>query len=346
LKEPRLPLALTMGEPAGIGPDITLLAWQARARLNLPPFFVVADPAVLKARAAALSLRVPIRLMKDAHEVPATFAEALPVLPLPDAMAAPGPVTPGRPTAATAQSVIAAIKTATRLVQSGDAAALVTNPIHKAVLNAQGFEFPGHTEFLAALCAEPGLSAPRPVMMLTAGELRVGLVTVHMPLQEVAAALTPEAVIETAQIMLDGLRRDFAIAGPRLAVAALNPHAGEAGMLGVEEHTCIAPAIDALRARGHCVTGPHPADTLFHAEARARYDAVLCQYHDQGLIPVKMLDFYGGVNTTLGLPIVRTSPDHGTAFDLAGTGKARPDSLIAALRLAAEMADTRQRTAF
>ncbi len=245
---------------------------------------------------------------------------------------------PGKPDAANAAAVIEAIEGSVRTCLAGEAAALVTAPINKAVLNAAGFPFPGHTEFLGHLTG-----AARPVMMLASDRLRVVPLTIHLPVAQVPAAIGTQAIVETAEIMLAALARDFAIARPRLAVAGLNPHAGEDGLLGEEDARIIAPAVAALAARGHAVRGPLSADTLFHEEARKSYDAALCMYHDQALIPIKTLSFWDGVNVTLGLPIVRTSPDHGTALDIAGTGKADPRSMIAAVKLAAGMADARSR---
>jgi 4-hydroxythreonine-4-phosphate dehydrogenase len=249
----------------------------------------------------------------------------------------PGPATPGSPDPATASSIIAWIETAARLALGGGASALVTAPIAKAPLYEAGFAFPGHTEFLGDLAGDSG----RAVMMLTAQDLRCALVTIHEPLAKVSGLLTEGKIVRTGTVVASALARDFGVPHPRLAVAALNPHAGEAGALGREENETIAPAVRALQKLGIDARGPFPADSLFHPAARRTYDAVLCMYHDQALIPVKMLDFWGGVNVTLGLPIVRTSPDHGVAFEIAGKGLARPDSLIAALRLAAEIASRR-----
>jgi 4-hydroxythreonine-4-phosphate dehydrogenase len=327
-----LPLALTMGEPAGIGGEITLLAWLKRGAARVPPFFALDDAARLERLAAGLGWRVPVRQIGSPEEAAGVFAQALPVLTLPLA----APAVAGRPDPANAPAVIAAITTAVALVAAGRAAALVTNPIQKEALYAAGFRHPGHTEFLAELAG-----GATPVMMLACPELRVVLVTIHQPLREALGALTTERIVATGRIAAAGLARDFAIPRPRLAVAGLNPHAGEHGTLGREEIDIIAPAVAELRAAGIAASDPAPADTLFHAEARRRYDAVLCMYHDQGLIPLKTIDFAGGVNVTLGLPFIRTSPDHGTALDIAGSGKADPTSLIAALRLAGEMATRR-----
>jgi len=327
-----LPLALTMGEPAGIGGEITLLAWLQRREAALPPFFTIDDPSRLERLAAKLGWRVTLRPIGAPEDAVSAFPEALPVLPLSLAQ----PATPGQPDPANAGAVIGAIANAVSLVTSGRAAAIVTNPIQKQALYAAGFRHPGHTEFLAELAG-----GATPVMMLCCPGLRVVPVTIHLPLRDALAALTVEGIVAAGRIAAAGLTRDFAIARPRLAVAGLNPHAGENGTLGREEIEIIAPAVAALRAAAIDATGPAPADTLFHAAARRRYDAVLCMYHDQALIPLKTIDFKHGVNVTLGLPFIRTSPDHGTALDIAGSGKADPSSLLAALALAGEMAALR-----
>lgn len=326
------PLALTMGEPAGIGGELTLLAWRRRQAETVPPFFVLDDPARLERLAGALGWAVPLRSVAAPEDAAAVFPLALPVLPV----ALPRPVTAGHPDPANAPAVIQAIRTATALVRAGRAAALVTNPIQKEALYAAGFRHPGHTEFLAELAGGATVA-----MMLACPELRVVLATVHLSLREAVAALSTDKIVAAGRIAAAALVRDFAIARPRLAVAALNPHAGEGGTLGREEIEIIAPAVAALRASGIAAEGPAPADTLFHLAARRRYDAVLCMYHDQALIPLKTIDFAGGVNVTLGLPFIRTSPDHGTALDIAGSGKADPASLVAALKLASEMAARR-----
>ncbi|MEO8812602.1 MAG: 4-hydroxythreonine-4-phosphate dehydrogenase PdxA [Caulobacteraceae bacterium] len=331
------PLALSLGDPAGVGPEIALKAWAALRRTG-PAFFVIGDADVLAE--APCAGPAPIRRIDRAARAVGTFAEALPVLHMPLA----GPVAAGHPAPAAADAIIDWIERGARLALAGEAAALVTGPIAKASLYAGGFAFPGHTELLGVIAPAPvDATARGPVMMLATEGLRVSLVTIHMALARVAPGLTIEAVINAGLVTALALSRDFGVVAPRLAVAGLNPHAGEAGALGTEEGSIIAPAVARLRELGVEATGPHPADTLFHPEARATYDAVLCMYHDQGLIPVKMLDFWGGVNVTLGLPIVRTSPDHGTGFDIAGKGVARPDSLIAALRLAARIAENRAR---
>jgi 4-hydroxythreonine-4-phosphate dehydrogenase len=287
---------------------------------------------VLAARAELLGLKVPIATIGEAEAAEARFAEELPVLPI----TVTGDIVPGRPDTSAAPAVQRSIEEAVRLAQSGEARAVVTNPISKAVLYRGGFAFPGHTEYLAALAAKGG-KTPHPVMMLAADSLRVVPVTIHIPLKDVFQALSKELILATIDITANDLRRYFGIARPRLAVSGLNPHAGEEGGLGREEIDIIAPAIKAARAQGLDVTGPHPADTMFHKAARVTYDAAICMYHDQALIPLKTLAFDEGVNVTLGLPFIRTSPDHGTAFRLAGTGRASPRSLIEALRLADAM---------
>jgi len=330
------PLALTMGEPAGVGPEIIARAWAALKGGDGPAFVVVGDAALMRAQG------VPVQTVTAPSDAPATFGLALPVLDTP----LPARVEPGRPDAANAGTVADWIEQAVNLAMAGEAGGVVTAPIAKAPLYAAGFRFPGHTEFIAELTADAPFSGVRgPVMMLTAKDLRACLVTIHSPLADVPELVTAERVARTARVVHEAMQRDFGIARPRLALAALNPHAGESGALGLEEIEVLMPAAAALRGEGLAITDPQPADTLFHDEARAGYDAVLCLYHDQALIPVKTLDFWGGVNATLGLPVVRTSPDHGTGFDIAGKGVARADSLIAALRLAGEMAAKRVKRA-
>jgi 4-hydroxythreonine-4-phosphate dehydrogenase len=304
-----------MGEPAGIGPEVAVAAYKAlNGGVGRRPLRLIGDPDVF----LRLGIEDGGSLLRD------RLLSAKSV--------------PGKPDPANAGAVISAIETAATLAISGAVGAIVTAPIHKAVLNQAGFAFPGHTEFLAHLTG-----ARRAVMMLASDELRAVPLTIHIPMADVPAMISKQLVFDTAEIVLTGLRRDFGILNPRLAVAGLNPHAGEDGRLGAEEITIIAPAVAALRARAFNVRGPLSADTLFHAEARQTYDAALCMYHDQALIPIKALSFWNGVNVTLGLPIVRTSPDHGTALDIAGTGKADARSMIAAVKLAAEMADARAR---
>lgn len=325
------PLALTMGEPGGIGAEIAVRAWRALASAG-PVFFAIDDPARLEAAGATVAV---IASPRDAAGV---FAERLPVLPLEAAIKAK----PGVADAANATHVLQSIRRAVELALSGAAAGVVTNPIQKSSLIEAGFKFPGHTEFLGALTEPTAMPRRRgPVMMLASPALRVVPVTVHAPLAVAIRSLTAEMIVNTARIVAESLKFDFGIAQPRLAVAGLNPHAGEKGALGGEDDAIVAPAIAALRAAGVEAVGPLPADTMFHAAARARYDAAICMYHDQALIPIKTLAFDEAVNVTLGLPIVRTSPDHGTALDIAGKGLARADSLIAAIRLAAEIAARR-----
>ena len=326
------PLALTQGDPAGIGPDITLGAWLARRELGLAPFLFIGDASVLSGRARQLGLDVPLR-ETDAAGACAAFADALPVLP----KAAGVSVVAGEPHVGTARGTIAAIEMAVSLTMKGDALAVVTNPIAKSVLYEAGFGFPGHTEFLADLAARATGKPCMPVMMLAGPKLRAIPVTIHIPLKDVPTALTPSLIIETCRIAASDLRARFGIAHPRLAIAGLNPHAGEDGALGKEDQDIIQPAIQVLRAEGIDAFGPLPADTMFHDDARQRYDVAVCMYHDQALIPAKALGFDDSVNVTLGLPFVRTSPDHGTAFGIAGKGVAKSQSLVAALKLAASL---------
>jgi 4-hydroxythreonine-4-phosphate dehydrogenase len=326
------PLALTLGEPAGIGPDITLLAWSLRDELKLPPFYLLGDRAFLEQRANALGLKARFADVAPEDAITA-FATALPVVATGKAATAK----PGQPDASSASAALASIRRAVADVQSGLASAVVTNPIAKSVLYQAGFRHPGHTEFLAELAATNG-KAPQPVMMLWSPLLAVVPVTIHLSLREAINQLTTELIVDTSRIVAAGLHRSFGLARPRLALSGLNPHAGEDGSLGTEDKTIVAPAIEILRAEGLDVRGPLPADTMFHEAARKTYDCAICMYHDQALIPIKTLAFDDGVNVTLGLPFVRTSPDHGTAFDIAGTGRANPASLVAALRLADRMA--------
>jgi 4-hydroxythreonine-4-phosphate dehydrogenase len=326
---------LTLGEPAGIGPDLALAIWQRRAELDLPPFYIIAEPDFLRRRAAQLGLSIPIERAAAAMAV-TTFRSALPVAPLGLSISAE----PGRPDSSSAPAAIAAIRRGVADVMAGSAAAIVTNPVAKNVLYNSGFAEPGHTEFLARLVQETSGKALRPVMMLWSPELAVVPVTIHLPLREIFKQLSVELIVETGRIVASDLRKRFDIRRPRLAIAGLNPHAGEAGMLGEEDRAIVAPAVAALFAQDVDAIGPLPADSMFHEAARRSYDAALCMYHDQALIPIKTLAFDHAVNVTLGLPFVRTSPDHGTAFDIAGAGTADPTSLIAALRLAARLAAT------
>jgi 4-hydroxythreonine-4-phosphate dehydrogenase len=319
-----LVIAVSMGDPKGIGPDIALLSWCERQRHALPNFAIYGDPDVLAERARTLGLEVPIKTVASLPEAADAFADALPVWPI-------QPSAPGDED----RAIVAAIEAAVAAVSTGEALAIVTNPIVKRTLDRVELAYPGHTEFLAELALRHGTRPrPLPVMMLVAEELKVVPATVHIPLAAVSRALTRQGLAATLRITAAALVGDFGIARPRIAVAGLNPHAGEGGRIGREEIEIIKPTIDAVAAEGIVVTGPHSADTLFHVEARPAYDAVVAMYHDQALVPIKTLAFDRGVNVTLGLPFVRTSPDHGTAFALAGTGKARPGSFIAALHLA------------
>ncbi|MFG1425362.1 4-hydroxythreonine-4-phosphate dehydrogenase PdxA [Roseixanthobacter glucoisosaccharinicivorans] len=327
-------LALTLGEPAGIGPDLTLAAWTLRVQSGCPPFFAVGDPALLEDRARRLGLRVPIRVIEP-QAATGVFDTALPVV-------AAGPratAEPGVPDGTSAAAVVQSLDCAVDLVASGAARALVTAPLAKSVVYAAGFPFPGHTEYLAARCAAADGTIPHPVMMIWSPLLAVVPATIHIPLAQVPGRVTQDLLVQTGRIVDHDMRTRFRIAAPRLTFAGLNPHAGEEGTLGREDEDVVRPAIAALRAQGIDARGPRPADTLFHEEARAGYDVVIGMYHDQVLIPAKTLAFHDGVNVTLGLPFVRTSPDHGTAFDLAGTGRANPTSLMAALRLAGRLTE-------
>lgn len=328
------PLALTMGEPGGIGPELALMAWRALSASG-PCFALLADPALLAARMTALGWRVPLTETRFT-EAADIFPSALPIIPL----SARAPDHAGAADPAGAVAVIEAITMAVDAVYDGAASAVVTNPIQKASLYVAGFRHPGHTEFLGELARRWTAAAVQPVMMLASKELRVVPVTIHIPLADVPRALSTELIVATGRIVAHDLERRFGIARPRLAVAGLNPHAGEGGALGAEDEAVVRPAIARLIADGIDARGPLPADTMFHAKARASYDAALCMYHDQALIPIKTLAFDNAVNVTLGLPFVRTSPDHGTAFDIAAKGTADPTSLIAALRLAGKLAKT------
>jgi 4-hydroxythreonine-4-phosphate dehydrogenase len=337
------PLAMTIGDPGGIGPELVLKAWLAQTTEHtatskqgstMLPFCLIGPSRVLRQYAELLDLPVPIVSIDNAARAADVFARALPVYEIADTNA---PVIPGVASAATAPMVINSIETAVNLTRQGITSAVVTNPIQKSALYQAGFSHPGHTEFLAEL-AGPGTV---PVMMLANSKLRVVPMTIHIALSQVPHDLTPDLIVTLSKITAAALTRDFGLPHPRLAIAGLNPHAGEDGAMGTEEQTIIAPAIARLRAEGYDVAGPLPADTMFHEEARSTYDVALCPYHDQALIPVKTLDFHGGVNVTLGLPFIRTSPDHGTALNIAGQGVARIDSLLAALNMAGQMAFNR-----
>lgn len=325
----RAPVALTCGDVSGIGPELALKAWARRNEDVFGSFFYVGPAAHIQDLAQALGLSVPIAAVGTPAEAVSTFLRALPVLD----QRLDHPVASGRPNAATAALAKRAIDAAVALTRSGQACALVTNPIHKQSMYQAGFAFPGHTEYLASLCGVRDVA-----MLLAIPGLRVVPVTVHMSLADAIACLTTEKIIATARLAARELRARFGIPSPRLAIAALNPHAGEGGSLGREEVDIIAPAVRMLASEGIAATGPHPIDTLFHARARRMYDAALCMTHDHALIPLKTIDFDRGVNVTLGLPIIRTSPDHGTAHDIAGRGVADPSSLAAAIKLAQDLA--------
>ncbi|WP_269931589.1 4-hydroxythreonine-4-phosphate dehydrogenase PdxA [Aminobacter sp. HY435] len=328
------PLALTSGDPSGIGPEIAAAAWRLRKEFDVPAFYLLGDASLVATRARQAGINVDI-VETDPAGASALFASALPVVPLATAFVD----APGKPQSGNAAGIIEAIDRAVADTIEGRAAAVVTCPIAKKPLYDAGFRFPGHTEYLAHLASQWTGAPVTPVMMLAGPELRAVPVTIHIALAEVPQALTLEAIVETARITARDLRKRFGIASPRIAVSGLNPHAGEGGAMGREDEDIIRPAIDLLRAEGIDAFGPLPADTMFHGRARAGYDAAICMYHDQALIPAKALAFDETVNVTLGLPFVRTSPDHGTAFDIAGKGIARPDSLIAALKLARQLAD-------
>jgi 4-hydroxythreonine-4-phosphate dehydrogenase len=323
------PIVLTSGEPAGVAPEITAAAWQALRGEPRCGFFLLGDADYWKARNPSL----PVRIIAAPAEAAPAFATALPVLHR-GLAARPSP---GRIDPANATQVVSAIDEAVELALTGKVSGIVTNPIHKDALYAAGFRHQGHTDYLAHLSAKSGRPSQE-VMMLVAAGLRTVPVTVHIPLKDVAGQLTQEVIVAQARVTAAALRRYFAVAAPRLAFTGLNPHAGENGAMGREEIDIIVPALNQLRSEGISVLGPLPADTAFHPDARASYDVIFCMYHDQALIPVKTLDFHGGVNVSLGLPFIRTSPDHGTALGIAGQGLASPQSLIAAIRLAAAMA--------
>ncbi|MBL8550840.1 MAG: 4-hydroxythreonine-4-phosphate dehydrogenase PdxA [Hyphomonadaceae bacterium] len=334
------PIAVSMGDPAGVGLEIAARAFAAQSvQPGAPRFFLVGDANAAARAARRIGLDLPLRKVGAAAQVADTAPDALPVLHVPLAMEE----TPGEPDPVNAHAIIESIAVATAAAASGAASAIVTLPIAKAPLYQAGFPFPGHTEFVAHLCEALPYERTRGPVMLLAGEgLRVALATIHISLAEAIDHLSTELLIRTVRVVHEAMRSDFGLAAPRIALAGLNPHAGEGGSLGREELEIINPAAGELRAEGIDVADARPADTLFHAEARAGYDVAIAMYHDQGLIPVKTLDFWGAVNVTLGLPIVRTSPDHGTGFDIAGKGLARPESFIAALQMARDMAARRK----
>src|SRR6266481_2624862 len=326
------PLALTLGEPAGIGPDIAIKAWLRRNELKLPAFYLLGDRDFVASRAKTLGMNIDLADVST-DEAAAAFPRALPIV----ATSRVATARPGQPDETSAQAALASIRHAVADVVAGRASAVVTNPIAKSVLYRAGFRHPGHTEYLAELAASGG-DVPQPVMMLWSPVLAVVPVTIHLPLRDALAHLSSDLIVTTARIVVADLKARFGVKPPRLAVAGLNPHSGEEGTLGTEDQEIVAPAVEILRAEGIEARGPLPADTLFHDAARKAYDCAICMYHDQALIPIKTIAFDDAVNVTLGLPFIRTSPDHGTAFDIAGTGRANPASLIAALRLAARMA--------
>ncbi|MDF2797735.1 MAG: pdxA [Devosia sp.] len=327
------PLAISMGEPAGIGPDLVLQLFAQRQQEALPPFCVFGAPDFLRARAARLGLDITVEETTPA-EASDVFKRALPVVPVEGLV----PDQPGQISPLSGQAVIRAIEQAVAAVLRGECRGLVTAPIHKAALYDAGFRHPGHTEFLAELCAAGG-TPKLPVMMLAHGPLRAVPVTIHVPIKDVPGLLTKDLIVETASAVYHDLQNRFGIAEPRIGVAGLNPHAGEGGAIGREDMEIVGPAVAEMRVQGIDAVGPFPADTLFYPPYWRQYDAVIAMYHDQALIPIKTVAFEDAVNVTLGLPIVRTSPDHGTAFDLAGTGKASPRSFLAAIRLAHSMTE-------
>lgn len=328
------PLALTMGEPAGISAEITLKAWMTRKETNLPCFFSIDDPERLSKVASQLDWPVPIAAIDAPEQACTVFEHSLPVLPEPLS----GGMTLGNADSRNVESVIRSIERAVEMTQSGTAGGVITNPIHKKVMMAEGFPFAGHTDYLASLAN----SNVAPVMMLMCPALRVIPLTVHKSLLDSISAITVDLILETTRTVSRALQTDFALKSPHIAITGLNPHAGEGGLLGREEIDIIEPAVEILKKEGISVRGPVPADTLFHERAREGYDVAICMYHDQALIPLKTLDFYRGVNVTLGLPFIRTSPDHGTAFEIAGTGVCDERSLVNAIITAGEMAARRR----
>jgi 4-hydroxythreonine-4-phosphate dehydrogenase len=329
-------LAVSSGDPSGIGPDIAIAAWMLREHMRLPAFFLLADTKLIASRAVKLGVNIQLEIATPENAA-TIFGEALPIVPLKHRQSDQ----PGVPLAENAAGTIEAIEEAVALTLAGRARAVVTCPIAKKPLYEAGFKFPGHTEFLAHLAGEHLGYEVTPVMMLAGPLLRAVPVTIHIALNKVPAVLDTVTILTVCRITALALKHQFGIANPRLAIAGLNPHAGEGGSMGMEDELIVRPAVETLRAEGIDARGPLPADTMFHAAARATYDAAICMYHDQALIPAKTLGFDDSVNVTLGLPFVRTSPDHGTAFDIAGSGRAKPDSLIAALRLADELAPNR-----
>lgn len=333
IADPGQPLAVALGDPAGIGPEIAALAWAARQERDLPPFFVVGD-----ARSIEAVWNGPVARIFDPGDAVEAFGEALPLIQVEDA----GEIVPGSPNMAGARCALDSLELAVGLARSDGVRGVVTAPVAKAALYEVGFTFPGQTEFVAERC---GIARGHAVMMMAGPSLRTVPITIHIPLAIVPEALTLDLIVARARVTHRGLIRDFGIARPRLVIAGLNPHAGEHGALGREEIDTVIPAVEQLRSEGIDITGPMSADTMFHERARAQYDAALCLYHDQALVPIKTLHFDDGVNVTLGLPIIRTAPDHGTAFALAGTGQANPSAMIAAIRMAGECAAHRANAA-
>ena len=332
-RAPLPPLAVSLGDPAGIGPEVIAKCWDNRSAFALAPFVAIGDP-----RSIAAVWDGPIELVEDPRQADAAFDYGLPVIQL----STPRADTPGHPSVGGAHTSLDSLELAVGLARSGSASAVVTGPVSKEQLYAIGFQHPGQTEFVAERC---GVGPANVVMMLAGPTLRTVPVTTHVPLHDVARHLNSGLIEARGRATLRGLQRNFGIPEPRLAVSGLNPHSGEGGQLGREEIEIIEPAIAALAAEGWRVTGPHPADTMFHSRARANYDAALCMYHDQALIPIKALHFEDAVNVTLGLPIVRTAPDHGTAFDIAGQDRADPRPMAAAIRMAADSANLRAESA-
>ena len=330
----RLPLAISLGDPAGVGPELIVRCWEALAGTDCAPIAVVGGANVLRSTAERIGVDLPLAQIDGIADAATYWPHSLPVLDMADA-----DYTPGEPNADGARLALASLQAACGLARSGEAAALVTAPVAKDNLAAAGFTHPGQTEFLADRC---GIAPEDAVMMLAGPRLRTVPITVHLALSKVPASLTSEMIRRRTTIAAKALQRDFGIAEPRVAIAGLNPHAGENGRFGSEEADIITPAIRALREAGMRVTGPHPGDALFTPRARDTYDLAVCMYHDQALIPLKALDFDEGVNVTLGLPIVRTSPDHGTAFDIAGKGVADPGAMLAAIRMASDCAARRR----
>lgn len=329
----KLPLVVTSGEPAGIGGELTIKAWKNRKKLNIRPFFTIDCPNRLR----KISVDLPIKEISSPEEAVAVFDDFLPVLPIKfQKIPENGMLNPKN-----AKAVIKSIKMAVDFCLKGQAGGVITNPIHKSNLYEAGFSYPGHTEFIADLCSKHFGKEITPVMMLAAKDLKVVPLTIHIPLQDVPQAISGKLIKEKCQIIDKSLKADFKIDTPRIVIAGLNPHAGEGGKIGLEDQEIITPVIEEMQKCGLNVSGPYPADTLFHEEARANYDLAVGMYHDQALIPLKTLDFHGGVNVTIGLPIVRTSPDHGTAIDIAGRGIARADSFINAIKMASEISENR-----